>query len=356
MGILTKEVEVVPTGKMIKYYRDKGYDSCHLKSIMVKVEDLPEHSDKEVDVLCDYCKENIVQMKYSDYKKGMKNIEKYSCVNCRYEKIKEVTKKLYGTEYVGSLPDVKEKREKTLLNQYGVENYSKTKEWKEKVKETSLIKYGFDNPSKSPVVFEKRKNTNLLKFGCEYNLQSTEVRKQIEKTCLSKYGCTNVSQSNEIQERKSKTFYKNDTCPTSKQQRYLHKIYNGELNYPLKMYNLDIYLKDENIDIEYDGSGHWLSYKCGNITEEEFYRKEIIRNSTIKKAGIKQMRIISTKDYLPSDTILLQMLTHTKEYFSKYPNHSWIEYNIDTSTVRNAEQKEGVFFDFGELRKIKEIA
>lgn len=25
--ILTKEVEVKPTGKMLKYYRDKGYDA-----------------------------------------------------------------------------------------------------------------------------------------------------------------------------------------------------------------------------------------------------------------------------------------------------------------------------------------
>ena len=68
------------------------------------------------------------------------------------------------------------------------------------------------------------------------------------------------------------------------------------------------------------------------------------------------MRIISSKDLLPSDTLLLEMLSKAKEYFSKYPNHSWFEFNIDTSTVRNAEQPDGVFFDYGELRKIKEVA
>ena len=68
------------------------------------------------------------------------------------------------------------------------------------------------------------------------------------------------------------------------------------------------------------------------------------------------MRIISTSDLLPSDTILLQMLTKAKEYFSTYPQHSWYEFNIDTSLVYNAEHKEGVFFDYGELRKITEVA
>ena len=64
------------------------------------------------------------------------------------------------------------------------------------------------------------------------------------------------------------------------------------------------------------------------------------------------MRIISSDDKLPTDEILLSMLFKTKQYFSNYPNHSWIEYNIDTSIVRNAEYKDGVFFDFGKLQKI----
>jgi hypothetical protein len=82
--------------------------------------------------------------------------------------------------------------------------------------------------------------------------------------------------------------------------------------------------------------------------------RELYRNIAIKNADIKQIRIVSTKDKLPQDETLLQMLEHSKEYFSNYPNHSWIEFNIDASTVRNAEQKDGVFFDYGNLRTIKE--
>ena len=90
-------------------------------------------------------------------------------------------------------------------------------------------------------------------------------------------------------------------------------------------------------------------------SQEEFDRKEMIRRYIITKEGYKQIHIISSKDLLPSATILLQMLDHAKEYFST-TNHTWIEYNIDTSSVRNTEHKDGIFFNYGELRKIKRIA
>ena len=64
------------------------------------------------------------------------------------------------------------------------------------------------------------------------------------------------------------------------------------------------------------------------------------------------MKIISSKDLLPSDEILLQMLSDAKQYFSDYQNHSWIEFDIDNSVIRNAENKNGVSYDFGKLRKI----
>ena len=48
------------------------------------------------------------------------------------------------------------------------------------------------------------------------------------------------------------------------------------------------------------------------------------------------------------------MLQDARNYFSDYPNHSWIEFNIDTSIVRNAENKNGAPYDFGTLRKIKD--
>ena len=86
--------------------------------------------------------------------------------------------------------------------------------------------------------------------------------------------------------------------------------------------------------------------------------KEVTQGSldvnVIKNEGYKQIKIISLDDKLPSDDILLQMLSDARTYFSQYPNHSWIEFNISTSTVRNAENLNGIPYDFGALRTIKD--
>jgi hypothetical protein len=63
------------------------------------------------------------------------------------------------------------------------------------------------------------------------------------------------------------------------------------------------------------------------------------------------MTIISSKDKLPSDEILLQMLDKAVNYFNS-TTHSWIEFDIDNFTYRNA-QEGTVSYDYGKLRKIK---
>ena len=198
---------------------------------------------------------------------------------------------------------------------------------------------------------EKARKTSLERYGVEFPSQSNEIKEKVKQTNLERYGYENVMQSPEFLE---KWFIKNGSnfVRTSTQQRYLCNLYNGILNYPFKCFALDIYLPEDNIDIEFDGSGHRMSISLGAITEEDFEKKEIYRNVALKNADIKRMRIISSKDYLPSDKILLQLLSYAKEYFS-ITNHTWIEYDLDSSTVRNAEQPEGIFFNFGELRRIK---
>ena len=122
------------------------------------------------------------------------------------------------------------------------------------------------------------------------------------------------------------------------------------LNYPIGYYNVDMCDIDNMLICEYDGSGHRLSIKLDNITEEQFIQKEIIRNNLIKREGYKMFRIISRKDRLPNDDTLLEMLKITKDYFDTYPIHSWVEFDIDNSTMRNAECKNGVLFNFGKIK------
>lgn len=330
MGILTKEVEVKVNSYTIKHYESLGYKIPLRKAskssfqhtgrefvydlnntFIVKVEDLQRRSNVKIDVICDCCGEIIYDVIYEDYCKRIEIFGEYVCRKC-----------------------------KTV-------HY----------KESCLKTYGVDNPAKLKEVRNRMMETSLQRYGTIYPLQSKEIKEKQRQTVRNTYGVDCVSQLSEVREKTAHTLYKNGTTPTSRQQLYIFNLYqlvypNVQLNYPIAQFNTDICFPDEKLDIEVDFGGHNLSVKTGHLTQEEFDQKEIVRNNIIKREGYKQMRIISSKDLLPKDSILLQMLQDSRNYFSIYPNHSWIEFNIDTSFVRNAEYKDGISYDFGELRKI----
>lgn len=329
MGIITKEVEINLNSNNVKHYEALGYDIPMKvsskssknnnkknyvydfnKSIIVNVNDMLRGSRSKVLVKCDYCGKE----KWIHYRNYLDSIEKYGVYSCN--------KCLHY------------KSEKTNLEKYGTEHYSSTLECKEKIKNTCLANYGTDCPSKCEEIKEKTRNTNLQRYGVEWTMQSQKVK-----------------------EKANETLCKNGTQKTSKQQLYLCSIFCGEINYPISCYATDICIPKEKLAIEYDGGGHDLRVVLGRLTQEEFDQKELIRDKVIKREGYKIMRIISRHDYLPSDIILLQMLSQAKEYFSN-TNHTWINYDIDNSRMINAENKDtdGVFFDYGELRRIKETS
>lgn len=399
--LLTKEVEITINPKTFKHYKDLGYDFQYVgDKIIVEVQDLTSGSKAIVDVQCDYCG-NIVQIGYGRYISSIKNNNKNACSNCIQHKTSETIMKKYGTDNYSKTSEFREKFKNVCLEKYGVENVSQVEEFKNKRIETCLKKYGVENPFQVEEFKEKLKETNLEKYGCEYPQQSLEIRKKTMSTVQEKYGVNHISQSKDIRKKTEETnlarygekscmknseiiekikntclerygvdhpnkcseiaskirttYYKNNTTPTSIQQLFLHELYGGELNFPISRYSADICIQEENLVIEYDGGGHNLQVKLGRLTQEEFNQKEIVRNQVIKHEGYKIMTIISSKDLLPSDEILLQMLEQSKEYFNS-TDHTWIEYDIDAFLMRNAINKEGVFFDYGELRQIRKAS
>lgn len=330
--LLTKEVEVVVNSRTFKHYKELGYLFEHKgDKIIVKVEDLSMGSHTLVNVQCDYCKK-IKPMQYKKYLSGRINTEKDACFNC-----------------------IKHKTSETVYKKYNTDNYSKTEEFKDKYKNICLEKYGVENVSQIEEIKIKKEETCLANYGVKIPAQNSDIINKMKATCLERYGVENVNLLTDFREKVMVTSYKNGNIPTSSQQIYLRNLYNGKLNYPIKKYPIDVCLINEKIAIEYDGGGHNLAVKMGYETQEEFNKKEIIRNNIIKREGYKQIRITSSRDYLPSDEILLQMLEQAKEYFNN-TTHTWVEYDIDTSLMRNAENKEGVFFDYGNLRKIKKAS
>ena len=350
--ILDKIVKIRTNGKSIKYYRDLGYDCGYNTEIEVKIEHLLKGSNVIIRVACDCCGEEIYNVKYNTYNRVVEDTGNYVCENCATVKRKNTILKKYGVENVCYLEEVKQKKIITNLERYGVENPNQSNKIKEKIKKTNLERYGVENLIHNMEIKEKIIKTNLAKYGCESPFGSKLIQEKSKQSMLERYGVENAIDIPKTREKMVKTLYLNQSQKASIQQRYLCSLFNGELNFPIMYYNADICCLDTKIVIEYDGGGHMLNVTNGRETLEEYNRKQIIRDKTIKKEGYKQIRIISSKDYLPSDEILLKILEQSKEYFNT-TDHTWVEYNIDTSLMRNAENKEGVFFDFGELRKIK---
>lgn len=193
----------------------------------------------------------------------------------------------------------------------------------------------------------------MANYGVNCPSKNEKVKQKIRDTNLQRYGVLSTMQSPEVRAKANETLCKNGNQKTSKQQLYLHSLFGGELNYPISYYAVDICFLDEKIYLEYDGGGHDLRVVLGRLTQEEFNKKEIIRNSILKREGYKQIHIVSKKDLLPQDNVLLQMLSDAKQYFST-TSHSWVTYDIDQSLLINAEHKQGTPYDFGSLRTIKD--
>lgn len=376
--LLTKEVEVKLWPKNIQYYHDKGYEGKVGDIITVKVKDLSKFNRIRVNVLCDFCQREVLYIQYSDYCRRMEKTGTCACSACKTIKAHETNIKKYGCISPMMLDEYKQKAKDTSIKKFGVDSYSKTKECQDKKRITNLERYGYECSFQNESVKEKFRENNMKKYGVSYPSKLKEVQEKIKQTWQEKYGTENISQNEEIKKKKANTFYERygvtsslqldsvrevwsrnayetGSISTSKQQKYLHNLYGGELNYPISYYLADICLIDEKIDIEYNGGGHNLGVKTGKITQSEFNQKEYLRDNTIKKEGYKIMKIISSKDLLPSDTILLQMLNESRTYFNSTP-HTWCTFDIDNSTIRNAEHKTGTPYDFGELRQVKEAS
>lgn len=179
----------------------------------------------------------------------------------------------------------------------------------EKMFETSIRKYGSRCSLRDENIQKKSKCKNIENLGVQYPFQNPNILKKCHETCKIKYGEN----------------YKKSII--SKQQKYIHSIYGGILNYDEYPYLLDIFFSDEFIYFEYDGSGHKLCIKFGNYTEMEFAEKE--REVFLKQKGYKEFRIISTNDNLPTDEELLTIKERDFYYLLEKEYSKYI-YNLDT--------------------------
>lgn len=371
--ILDEYVEININSRTAKHYTELGYTYNYMgQPIRVRVSDLTSGSHALVNVKCDKCGQER-KIEYREYLKSAQRYGEYNCNLCSIQKTRKTMLIKHGTSNPMSVPEFKEKAIKTTLQNYGYTSYLATPECrqqlqefmqeydgvdypgqsskiKNKIRQTNLERYGVEYVSQSSLIKSKIIQTNNERYGVDYTLQNINVRKKAKETVLKKYGVSHPMKNEAILSKSLQAKSDNNGVAISRQQKYLSILYSGLLNYLLGHYNLDIYLPKYELNIEYNGGGHDLQVKLKDMSQEEFDRKEIIRSKYIIAEGINQMTIISRKDKLPSDEILLRMLDETLNYLST-TNHHWVEFDIDHRTVRNAL---GLFpYDYGELRKIK---
>lgn len=98
MIVEDQKVEVAITRRNMNIYMKLGYTNLKVgEAILVDIQDLPRGSHAKVKVQCDYCKK-IIDVVYKDY--VAYKFDKYSCVHCRQKKtseynLKQRQKKLY---------------------------------------------------------------------------------------------------------------------------------------------------------------------------------------------------------------------------------------------------------------------
>ena len=264
------------------------------------------------------------------------------------DKIKQTCKERYGVEYTFQSKEIKDKIKQTCNEKYGCDYASQSEEIRNKMKETCKQRYGVDCASKSSEIKNKMKETNNKKYGGNAPACSEEVQRKMQQTMLKKYGVEHALQNRELLNKALDSFQFNGTGPCSRAQRYINYILNGNLNKHMRGSLVDIYIEKENIVIEYDGSGHFLGdiINGNKIPSKEALLKEKEREDKIINNGCKIIRFIATKDRIPSDEVILNLVNEFKNSDFKV-----VRIDFEKGTIEK-DYKEKSRHNFGELRKI----
>ena len=399
MGLIVPQTIKVRTNAMTyKHYKEKGYkfEKCG-DIIEVDIFDLPKSSNAKVKVVCDICgkeremryncvigdneenklitcgsnfcinkkREDTCTKKYGkgiinafqveEVKEKIKqtNLEHHGCENVMQnkeiqEKIKNTNLERYSCEYAMQNEEIRNKSKTTCLLHWGVNNPFQSEEVKEKIKDTNLERHGAENPMQCKEIQDKAKATNLERYGCKHPMQNEEIQNKVKATNLERHGVEHAMQNEEIKNKALDSFQFHGTGPSSRAQRYINHILNGILNKHICGLLADIYIEKENIVIEHDGAGHFLIDKFnGNKTptkESLLYEKE--REDKIINNGYRMIRFIATKDRIPSDEVILNLIEGFKNSDFKV-----IRINFEEGTI-DRDYEEKWYCNFGKLRKI----
>ena len=292
------------------------------------------------------------------------NVEHSSQSEIIKEKSRQTCLQKYGVDNPAKANDYKEKSQRTCLQKYGVENIDQLPEIKEKQKEsykkTCLERYGVISTLQLPEVKEKMRNTIKERFDVS-NYSQTDEFKEIFKNKSTDYFkeklkedgyydlgyrlisckgngnyevyCPNCKQnfitnsSNLYYNRNlvhqeicanCNPLFKQYSCGEKEMVDYIKLIYNKEIiendRSIIHPYELDVYLSDLHLAIEYNGD-YWHAnpkfYNANDIiarkTASQVWKKDKQKINRCIKAGI-ELLVIWEDDWTNRQDVVKQEL------------------------------------------------
>lgn len=211
----------------------------------------------------------------------------------------------YGVDHYFQSEEFKQSAKESNEARYGVDHYSKTDEWKQQFKETNMSRYGVSDYSKTEEWKERTIKTNLEKYGYMWRVATDQSKIEDQNRIINsmidtlhRHRADNLSYvqyvspnihilhcskcDNDFEINTNSGYYSRlanhvNVCPICNPLRksystgekelldYIRSIYNGEIiensRSIISPYELDIYLPEKNIAIEYNGL-YWHSEAC----------------------------------------------------------------------------------------------
>jgi hypothetical protein len=378
--IKEKEILINITNRNKKYYEDKNYVKNDDELTVVLIEDISINSHDKITAVCDLCKDER-QLMYYKYVQNYNRYNFYSCKKCSRVKANLTCNELYGSNNYMETQEGKDKYKKTCLNRYGVKNTLLVPEVQEKKLITNLERYGNKSPLAHPDIKLKTIATNNKKYGSDSFNQSIYFKNKIQKKWIDFY--TNklttdynifnfkIITDNKLQIKCNicnkdyittyKLLYQRtklyNVCPcilcnpiNNKISWAEQDIFNYVSDYTiceqtnktiLDGKHLDIYCKDINLAIEYNG----VYWHCNKYKDNDFHFNKSI--NCINK-NIKLYHIYETDWLNDKNDIKLKLKNYIQNNYSPIQNYKIInnELIINNNIIASIEFDNNYIIDF----------
>ena len=307
------------------HYVNLGYDVHPKDRLTVPVDDLPSTSSAFVRCRCDVCGAEFpmryyLWMRHQGYPLPL---DTCSSPACRREKRRRLSQLRHGVDHPTQTAEVRKKMGDTLeanlgvrcafqskevqqrmaatnLARYGNEVYVRTDDHHRKTAKTCLERFGTPSAASAPIVKARRAHT-LAKWTPAYR---ADIQRRREETNLARRGARWPFSTPAAVKRCAEVLMEH--C--SKQQRFLHKLLGGQLEYPVGKWRLDVAWPERMVYLEYDGGGHDLCVRRGVCSAEAFAAHGRRRYGALCAQGWRLLRIVSPHDLLPDPVWLYQFI------------------------------------------------